>query len=237
MCQDWLQIKRLKQTCWWKKQQSLEKEKGQYSRSFTWFKCVTVSTVHIEKLGPAEIKVWMYRKKSFLRYIFHNREIFPAKTFDEILKTWDCEQSAQKALTSRQSFRKSCSFETIPAGQHSEEAAWKQPDTQGSQLWFTVQETSLFATSSTGDNRAKLPACDFLHSLLRLFVDRRCQPLLKRTQTILFQVSNKQHCLSLGRMRSSGFGLVEVNWICSERAFANLAIGHLNQWIKTTIFQ
>lgn len=71
----------------------------------------------------------LYGKKSFLRYIFHNREIFLAKTFDEILKTWDCEQSAQKALTSRQSFRQRCSFETIPGGQRSEEAAWNQPDT------------------------------------------------------------------------------------------------------------
>lgn len=123
----------------------------------------------------------LYRKKSFLLYIFSNREIFLAKTFDEILKTRDCEQSAQKALTSRQSFRQRRSFETIPGGQRSEEAAWKQPDTRGSHLWFTGQETSLSATSNTGDNRAKLPACDLLRSLLSLFVDRRCQPLLKRT--------------------------------------------------------
>lgn len=56
----------------------LSEEKGQYNRLFTWFEFVTVSTVHIEQIGPAEIKAWIICciERSLSYFIFSPTEKF-----------------------------------------------------------------------------------------------------------------------------------------------------------------
>lgn len=153
--------------------------------------------------------------------------VFMATKCDEISKStrlW----AFRELLHQERSFRQRCSFETIPAGQHAEDAAGNQPDTLGRQLWFNVQETNQFPT--VWEKRAKWPGCDFSHFSDGLWTwDAKI--------FFLLIVLDRHHCLSLGRMRSSssGFRLVELNRICTQRAFANLVIGHLNQWIKTNV--